>query len=190
MQTDAIPPAEGSYSVDTHPNYGYNLRKTGVKRVFLLSEALNGRNGHQVGRQLLARLYRQATGDALPPIETTSRGKPYFPKSPWHFSISHTKHYAFCVLSLNNVGLDAEETDRAVSPALARRYLSPAERARIGADAQKEALRLWVLKEAEAKRTGRGIGDWMKETDFDPYDRRIQEMDGCFVAVLEDNDAV
>ena len=68
----------------------------GVKGVFLLSEALNGRDGHKVGRELLARLYRQATGKDLPPIAITPRGKPYFPDGAWHFSISHTKHFAFC----------------------------------------------------------------------------------------------
>jgi len=158
--------------------------------VFLLGEALDGRSGHTVGRLLLARLYQQVASLPLPPIAVTPRGKPYFADSSWHFSIAHTKNYAFCVLSQRNVGLDAEEKGRKVSPALIPRYLSPAERSRLGAQPDDGFLRLWVLKEAEAKRTGQGIGNWMKNTDFDPFDGRIQEIFGCYVAVLEDEDAV
>ena len=158
--------------------------------MFLLSEELNGRSGHEVGRELLARLYREATGEDLPPITTTENGKPYFPDSPWHFSISHTEHFAFCALSRHNIGLDVEEKGRAVSPAMIEKFTSDGEKGRLGDDPQDAFLRLWVLKEALAKLTGRGMGNWLKNTDFDPFDRRIQEINGCYVAVLEDTDAV
>ena len=156
----------------------------------LLWERLDGRNGHDVGRQLLSALYRKQTGSALPPIAVTPLGKPYFENSPWHFSISHTKNHAFCVLSQKNIGLDAEEIGRRVSENLISRYLSPGEQGRLGENPQDAALRLWVLKEAEGKRTGKGIGDWMKNTDFYPYCDKIQEIDGCYVAVLEDSDVI
>lgn len=162
----------------------------GVKGVFLLSEALNGRSGHEVGRALLAQLYRQATGEELPPIAVTPQGKPYFTEGSWHFSISHTDHYAFCVLSQHNVGLDAEEKGRPVSPKILEKFLSNREKTRLGSDPEDDFLRLWVLKEAEAKLTGRGMGNWMKNTDFDPFDQRIQETNGCYVAVLEEENAV
>lgn len=156
----------------------------------LLWERLDGRNGHDVGRQLLAALYRAGTGDDLPHIAVTALGKPYFPDGTWHFSISHTKNHAFCVLSRENIGLDAEEMGRRVSESLISRYLSPKEQERLGANPQDAALRLWVLKEAEGKRTGKGIGDWMKNTDFSPDCDKIQEIDGCYVAVLEDSDVI
>ena len=160
------------------------------KDIMLTWCLLNGRTGHEAGRALLAQLYRDATGEDLPPIAIGPRGKPYFPDSPWHFSISHTEHYAFCVLSRQNIGLDAEEKGRKVSPAMLEKFLSPAEKSRIGDNPQDAFLRLWVLKEALAKLTGKGIGNWMKNTDFDPQDTRIQEINGCYVAVLEDNHAV
>ena len=162
----------------------------GVKAMFLLHEALDGRDGHGVGRALLAQLYRHATGEELPPIATTPRGKPYFPDGKWHFSISHTKHFAFCALSRNNIGLDAEEKGRKVSPALMDTYTSDAEKGRLGSDPQDAFLRLWVLKEAQSKLTGRGMGNWLKDTNFHPDDPRIQEINGCYVAVLEENNAV
>ena len=158
--------------------------------MLLLSEELNGRDGHKVGRELLARLYRQATGEDLPAIEMTPRGKPYFPESAWHFSISHTKHFAFCVLSQQNIGLDAEEKGRAVSPNMIEKFTSDSEKSRLGDDPQDAFLRLWVLKEAQSKWNGRGMGSWLKNTDFDPFDTRIQEINGCYVAVLEEDDAV
>ena len=158
--------------------------------MFLLSEALNGRDGHEVGRELLARLYRQATGEELPAIAVTPRGKPYFSDVNWHFSISHTKHFAFCALSRNNIGLDAEEKGRAVSAAMIEKFTSDTEKPRLGENPQDAFLRLWVQKEANSKLSGRGMGNWLKDTDFDPFDSRIQEINGCYVAVLEENDAV
>ena len=158
--------------------------------MFLLWEALEGRNGHQVGRELLTRLYQQATGQDLPEIAVTFRGKPYFPEGNWHFSISHTKNYAVCALSRKNIGLDAEEKGRKVTPAMIEKFTSVSEKGRLGSDPQDAFLRLWVLKEAQSKLTGRGMGNWLKDTDFDPFDQRIQEINGCYVAVLEEEDAV
>ncbi len=158
--------------------------------MFLLWEALDGRDGHNVGRELLAKLYMQTTGEKLPAIAVTPRGKPYFPEENWHFSISHTEHFAFCALSRKNIGLDAEEKGRKVSPAMIEKFTSTGEKSRLGTDSQDAFLRLWVLKEAQSKLTGRGMGNWLKDTDFDPFDQRIQEINGCYVAVLEENDAV
>ena len=158
--------------------------------MFLLWEALDGRSGHEVGRELLAKLYLQATGENLPPIAVTPRGKPYFPGGDWHFSISHTENFAFCVLSQRNIGLDAEEKGRKVSPAMLEKFTSDGEKRRLGEDPQDAFLRLWVLKEAQSKLTGRGMGNWLKDTDFDPFDQRIPEINGCYVAVLEEKDAV
>ena len=154
----------------------------------IAGEALNGRSGHEAGRELLARLYREETGEALPEIAIADRGKPYFVNCPWHFSISHTKKHVFCVLSDRPVGLDAEEMDRKVDFRLTERILSETEKRRIDGAEDKRAtlLRLWVLKEAAAKLTGEGLRGFPNQTDFDPEDPRIMEMDGCYVAVLEE----
>lgn len=151
---------------------------------FLLAgELLNGRSGHEAGRQLLEKLYREYTGQECPEILTADRGKPYFAGNPVHFSISHTPRHVFCALSDRPIGIDAEETDRQVNLKLADKILSPAEKARF--DGTREALlRLWVLKEAAAKYTGEGLRGYPNHTDFDPNDPRIQEIDGCFVAVI------
>jgi len=181
---------ESPLRVDTAGKWGYTnvTAEMGVKRVFFAYERLQGRGGHEVGRALLARLYREATGEAHPEILRTPLGKPYFADSAWHFSISHTKNHAFCALSDRPVGIDAEETDRQLNPALAQRYLSENEQARL--HTPDGLLRLWVLKEAAAKCCGKGIGNWLKNTDFDPFDPRISIIDGCYVAILEEYHAV
>ena len=148
---------------------------------------LAGRTGHEAGRQLLAEVYRAETGEALPEIRTTDRGKPYFPDSNLHFSISHTPHHAFCVLSEHNVGIDAEEQDRSINLKLADRILSPGERAQYesAADPRSALLTFWVLKEAAAKLSGEGLRGYPNHTDFSLDDPRVTKIDGCIVAVLE-----
>ena len=156
--------------------------------MMLASCLLEGRTGHEAGRALLAELYRQATGEDLPPIAVTDRGKPYFPDSPWHFSISHTPKHAFCVLSRGNIAIDAEEADRKINLKLAERILSPGEKARFDAAGDKTAalLTFWVLKECAAKLSGRGLTGFPNHTDFSLNDPRVRQMDGCIVAVMEE----
>ena len=151
---------------------------------------LNGRTGHEAGRDLLAQLYREATGEDLPPIAIEPRGKPYFPDSPWHFSISHTKHHAFCALAKCPIGIDAEEMDRTFNLRLADKVLSDSEKLRFDGceDKMSAFLRLWVLKEASAKLTGEGLNGYPNRTDFSPYDPRIQTIDGCYVAIFTDKE--
>ena len=147
-------------------------------------QRLEGRNGHEVGRQLL----RAHCGGALPTICHTEQGKPYFLDCDLHFSISHTESHAFCCISSENIGIDSEECDRAIDLRLAEKFLSPAEKRHFDAAADKRQclLRLWVLKEAYSKLLGKGIGNYLAATDFAPDDPRIQIIDGCFVAVIED----
>lgn len=151
---------------------------------------IEGGSEHEAGRRLLAQAYYEQTGEAMPAIATMPRGKPYFPDRPYHFSITHTAHHAFCVLSDCPVGIDAEEMDRRVRLEIARKVLSPGEYARFAAapDPKAALLRLWVLKEAAVKLTGDGLRGYPNHTDFDPADPRVQEIDGCYVAVLTEDD--
>ena len=111
-------------------------------------EALNGQTGHEAGRTLLRRMYARHIGGQMPQILTGERGKPYFAQGNVHFSISHTKSHVFCVLADRPVGIDAEELDRAVTPRLAEKILSPGELAQYQAaeDQNRALLTCWVLK--------------------------------------------
>lgn len=151
---------------------------------------LEGRGGHEAAYQLLEQLYREETGEPCPRILKTPRGKPYFADQALHFSISHTKNHAFCVLAPYNVGIDAEEMDRKINLRLAEKILSPTEKPHYERSQDKSAalLRLWVLKEAALKLTGEGLQGYPNHTDFTPEDKRIMEIDGCYVAVLKENE--
>lgn len=150
---------------------------------------LEGRSGHEAGRALLAKLYREQTGEALPPILKTDRGKPYFPGSAWHFSISHTPRHAFCVLARENVAVDAEELDRNMDLRLAEKILSLPEKARFDTaqDKRRALLAFWVLKEAAAKLSGQGLRGYPNQTDFSLEDPRVRELEGCLVAVMTEH---
>ena len=151
------------------------------------SWALNGLDSRVAGQLLLKSMYEELTGEEMPPIEKMPRGKPYFLTGDLHFSITHTKKTVFCAISDVPVGIDAEEMTREVNLRLAGKILSPSEKTRFEQwpDPRDALLRLWVLKEAAAKLTGEGLRGFPNQTDFDPADKRIQEIDGCYVAVFE-----
>lgn len=154
------------------------------------TKEIKGLSGHAVGRQLLAEMYLAHTGRPMPQILISPMGKPYFPDSSLHFSISHTKRRVFCVLSTKPVGIDAEEMDRRIDLRLAEKILSESEKAHYEAarDKRLTLLRFWVLKEAAAKCTGEGLRGYPNQTDFSPYDPRIQVRNNCLVAVIEEED--
>ena len=154
--------------------------------MILESRPLEGRRGHEAGRALLAELYTRETGDPLPEIRIAEWGKPYFADSPWHFSISHTRRRVFVALSRHNIGIDAEELDRPLNLKLADKVLSPAERVQFDTapDPCRALLTFWVLKEADVKLAGTGLQGYPNCTNFTLQDPRVQEMDGCLVAVL------
>ena len=153
-------------------------------------EHLMGRNAHDAGRQLLSRLYKQETGQLLPEILLTKQGKPYFEDGSYHFSISHTKSHVFCALSRQNIGIDAEETDRDIDLWLSEKILSPGEKAKFDTATDKRAalFRFWVLKEARGKYLGTGLNGYPNHTQFSLDDPRVTEMNGCLVAVIQEDD--
>ena len=145
------------------------------------------KEGHEAGRALLQEMTEKETGEPMPPVLTTDRGKPYFAQGGLFFSISHTKRHVFCALSEKEIGIDAEETDREISLNLAQKILSPAELAQYEqADEKRLALlTFWVLKEAQAKCGGTGLRGYPNHTNFSLDDPRVTEIDGCLVAVIE-----
>ena len=150
----------------------------------LLGRRLKYENPHRVALALLQTLY----GGPLPEIKRTDRGKPYFVDSPLHFSITHSENHVFCVLSERPVGIDCEEKKRKINLSLAEKILSPSELAQFQAaqDQRLALLTFWVLKEAAAKCSGEGLQGYPNQTAFSLKDPRVQEIDGCLVAVIEE----
>ena len=146
--------------------------------------------GHTAGRALLRQMYEELTGQKMPEIGIGQRGKPYFKGDNLHFSVSHTDEHVFCAISDRPVGIDAEELGRDISLALANKILSPMERAQYDAAADKRLalLTFWVLKEAAAKCTGKGLAGYPNHTEFLLEDPRVTTMNGCLLAVIEEDD--
>jgi len=159
-----------------------------MKMEFLIIESmeLNGRSGHEAGRELLAQMYRRQFGKEMPQIAVEAMGKPYFVDQSARFSISHTKSRVFCALSNRNVAIDAEEQTRKAPENLAKRVLSASEYAQYAAAENKAhaLLKFWVLKEAAGKLSGKGVQPFPNHTDFSLNDPRITEIHGHFVAVM------
>ena len=156
--------------------------------VKLLWRRLDGENGHTAGRALLRQLYEETFSRPMPEILTTDRGKPYFIDNSCHFSISHSKNHAFCAISDKNIAIDAEETDRPIRLALAEKMLSDNEKAIFDTaeDPRLTLLKFWVLKEAAAKLSGFGLHGCPDKSDFSPEHPGLSIIDGCIVAVLQE----
>ncbi len=155
--------------------------------MYLESAEIGKEGGHLAGRRLLKQMYRAHYGENMPAIAVTEQGKPYFADSPVYFSISHTKRHVFCALSERPIGIDAEETDRPINLALADKILSPGEKAQFDAadDKRLALLTFWVLKEAQAKLTGKGLEGYPNHTAFTLPDDRVSIHNHCLVAVME-----
>ena len=152
------------------------------------AEIRPGQTGHEAGRELLEKMYRELMGAPMPPIAIGDRGKPYFTEGDLHFSISHTPRHVFCAVAEHTVGVDAEERNRVVNLKLADKILSPQERDQYehAEDKPLALLTFWVLKEAAAKCSGEGLRGYPANTNFSLEDHRVTEKDGCLVAVIEE----
>ncbi|MBR1449386.1 MAG: 4'-phosphopantetheinyl transferase superfamily protein [Prevotella sp.] len=127
---------------------------------------------HEQGRRLCVAAYlllkrallEQEGIDENPLFEYGPHGKPTIAGHPeLHFSLSHCREAAACVLSRRPVGIDVEGTGR-FRESVARYAMSEAEMARIlqAPRPEVEFTRLWTMKESLLKLTGQGINDRMK----------------------------
>ena len=98
---------------------------------------------------LLAILEHRLGWRTFPAMETAAAGKPFFPGVPQvHFSLSHTAGLVAAAVDDRPLGIDVEKLGP-VPPRLGRRLT--------GWTTKEDFFRLWVRREARAKRTGGGI---------------------------------
>lgn len=110
-------------------------------------------------------LLRQAIANSAhcPPAECAPvAGRPVASASPagWHLSLSHSQGLSACAVSARaGIGLDIEPLNRHPQwQKVVRRWFTPAEQSWLLANnCQQDFLRVWTLKEAWLKATGRGI---------------------------------
>ena len=111
-------------------------------------------------RDLLALAVWEVWGlSPLPEIARHKGGKPFFPGRPsLHFNLSHSGDLALCALDGSPVGVDIQIV-KEWRPGLPGRVCSPRELEWLEAqpDQWPAFTRLWALKEAWAKQSGRGL---------------------------------
>ena len=127
---------------------------------------------HELGRRTCAAAYlllceglRKEHGITEKPVfEFGEHGKPSIIGRPdLHFSLSHCREAAICVLSDRPVGIDIESVGR-YNERLARYTMNEEAMAKIIASNRPDIAftRLWTQKEAVLKCTGEGIGNDLK----------------------------
>ena len=114
------------------------------------------------GLLLLTLLYRSEVGHGpLPPILFTEKGKPYFTEGAYHFNISHSGRLAVCALGKEPLGVDIEPIRKDYTEKeerVARRFFCEGEQKllSVALDKGEAFTRIWVKKEALAKKGGEG----------------------------------
>lgn len=127
---------------------------------------------HELGRRTCAAAYlllceglRKEHGITEKPVfEFGEHGKPSIVGRPdLHFSLSHCREAAICVLSDRPVGIDIESVGR-YNERLVRYTMNDEEMTQILASNRPDIAftRLWTQKEAVLKCTGEGIGNDLK----------------------------
>ena len=118
-------------------------------------------------RELLARGAKEHWGlSPLPEIARREGGKPYFPgREGLHFNLSHSGELALCALDSAPVGVDIQIV-RTWRPGLPARVCSAEELAWLEDQPRlwPAFTRLWTLKEARAKESGRGLRSSIRDT--------------------------
>jgi 4'-phosphopantetheinyl transferase len=99
-------------------------------------------------------------------------GKPYF-DSPYNnvfFNIAHCKSGAACIVYDKEVGIDMQNVSK-ISDSVLNRICSESEKAGIenAADKDKQATKIWTVKEAVSKCEGTGITMNFKNIDYSVY---------------------
>lgn len=120
----------------------------------------NGLTTRAQARDLLALAVKEVWGlSPLPEIALREGGKPFFPGHPdCHFNLSHSGYLALCALDSAPVGVDIQIV-KEWRPSLPQRVCSAEELSWL--EGQPELwpafTRLWTLKEARVKESGKGL---------------------------------
>ena len=104
--------------------------------------------------------------DALPAMERSPDGKPFFPDFPHHhFNLSHSGSFALCALDDAPIGVDIQSVKDNWREGLPKRVCAPAELEWLDAQSDYWAAfaLIWALKEARVKYEGTGLRPGVRE---------------------------
>ena len=146
---------------------------------YRLSKALSITNKSERARSLCAGyLLGKALEENSIPVDTEpefDNGKPYYADYPdFRFNLSHSGKYAAIIYNNEGIdfGIDIQER-RPYRASLSRRVAGPK-------DEEADILKLWTIKEAYSKLTGRGIA--MDFTKITYVDSCVVDLEGNILA--------
>ena len=130
------------------------------------------RSDFLASRWLIRRALARATGQDANLVRPTE-GRPDASDRPpgWRLSLSHSGGMAGCAVSRGTaIGLDIEPLNRRPQwHKVVKRWFTPEEQAWLLAENESEAfLKVWTLKEAWLKATGRGIANNLRTLRITP----------------------
>lgn len=113
----------------------------------------------------------------------SENGKPRFRDYPWHFNLSHSEEYVFCVLSEQEVGVDIQCKRTFNNERILRRFFTEEEQKnweQCDSEEEREQYfyRMWTRKEAYGKMTGEGIA---KAVSVNVMNEEAVEKLGCLL---------
>ncbi len=140
-----------------------------TKEYILKKKRLNDRNASLLALYLVDKGLSDFYGIKDYKILRTEKGKPYLEGNKVYFSISHTKGTAAVAFADNPVGIDIEYTRK--YSAAAERMFDDTER-KYALESDSNFTKIWTLKEAAVKATGKGIAD-AKNISFRLFHEKI-----------------
>lgn len=144
----------------------------------------NPKDAHKIGRELTLGIAEKKLG-YVPEILISNNGKPYI--EGLHFNISHSHGLVVCVFGDKEVGVDTEKI-REYRPRVAKNF-HPAEIARLeeAEDINVEFFRIWTMKEAHLKCSGKGISkDLSSFNVFDLPNMHTEIRDEYIISICEE----
>lgn len=139
------------------------------ERIQTFKNPITARLSLGAGVLLKLALDESGLGDKMDQIEIGAHGKPYLKHTEFHFSLSHSGHYAICAVSSAPIGADIQQIKETL-PKRTTRILSDEERAYLDGLPETERIqlfyRLWARKESLIKWDGRGLQLPMEQLSF------------------------
>jgi 4'-phosphopantetheinyl transferase len=137
-------------------------------------------------RDLLKRAIDKRAADGRPyVIAYKEHGKPYFVNSDIFFNYSHCKYGAACIVANQEVGVDIQDI-KSVRPAVIKRVCNDCEISSIKTD--EDFIRIWTMKEAYAKFTGKGFAEGFKS--IDTANMTAVKIGNCYISWYSQNGEV
>ena len=135
-------------------------------------------------------LFEERLTASAPAFSYGQNGKPFLTDYPdIHFNLSHAGGFCACAVSDEEIGLDIQDF-RPLKADISRRICTPAELEAVNAsdDPQKEICRLWCMKEARGKLTGKGFAESFDKIETAELIKKGElystvTFDGLFVSV-------